>query len=283
MARKKTKTPDERPLPQLLVPREEARAKLEQQVKRGEEIRDCNVQSLAELGAARGDCKRWQDYTEELLSRTFSTGQLAEEFTKYFGGVVSMDPTPAEELSEFRKDMDDEVNRVRSIIERLTLIPERSSVDTPAGDVVSSDVFIVHGHDQAARESVARFVEQIGLNPIILHEQPNMGRTIIEKLEGHLRVGFAIVILTPDDVGAEAKEAENLGPRARQNVVLELGFFCGVLGRAHVCALKKGDIQIPSDYLGVVYVDMDDGGGWRLNLAREIKAADLPVDMNKAI
>lgn len=283
MARKKTETPEEQPLPHLLVPREEAKAKLEQQVQRGEEIRTSDVHSMADLQTAQEKEKRWRDYTEELLRRTFSTAQLAEEFGRFFGCAVAMNPTPAEELSDFREDMDDAINRVRSIIDRLELIPEVSSVVSPAGDVVSRDVFIVHGHDQAARESVARFVTQLGLNPIILHEQPNKGRTIIEKLEGHLRVGFAIVILTPDDVGAEAEEAENLSPRARQNVVLELGFFCGVLGRSHVCALNKGNIQIPSDYLGVVYIDIDERGGWRIELAREMKAANLPVDLNKAI
>jgi predicted nucleotide-binding protein len=150
------------------------------------------------------------------------------------------------------------------------------------GPIDTKDVFLVHGHDDAARETVARFIEKLGFNAIILHEQPNRGRTIIEKFEAHSAVGFAVVLLTPDDVGGSAK-TKDTQPRARQNVILELGFFCGALGRTRVCALHKGGVEIPSDFDGVVYVPLDDGGAWRLKLAREMKAAGLDVDMNKAL
>lgn len=147
----------------------------------------------------------------------------------------------------------------------------------------NNKVFVVHGHDDAARETVARFLERLDLEPVILHEQPNMGRTIIEKFEDHSDVGFAVVLLTPDDVGAVRDRPHNLKPRARQNVVFELGYFAGVLGREKVCALAKGDIEIPSDYDGVVYIPLDDGNGWRMKLVQELKAADFDVDANKAI
>ncbi|AJG22217.1 putative nucleotide-binding protein [Cupriavidus basilensis] len=144
---------------------------------------------------------------------------------------------------------------------------------------MSNKVFIVHGHDDGARQSVARFLEKIGFEPIILQEQANRGRTIIEKFEEHGDVGFAVVLLTPDDEG-RAKGGE-LQPRARQNVVLELGYFIGRLGRHKVCALKSGDLELPSDYQGVLWETMDAGGGWKLSLARELKAAGHEVDLNK--
>lgn len=140
----------------------------------------------------------------------------------------------------------------------------------------------MHGHDEAVKEAVARFISKLELEPIILHEQPSQGRTVVEKLEAHGDVGFAVVLLTPDDIGG-SKEPANLQPRARQNVVLELGYFLALLGRENICALYKGDLELPSDYLGVIYVPFDSGGGWRLTLAREIKAAGFPIDMNKAI
>lgn len=145
---------------------------------------------------------------------------------------------------------------------------------------MSNKVFIVHGHDDGARQSVARFLEKLGFEPVILQEQANRGRTIIEKFEEHGDVGFAVVLLTPDDEG-RAKGGE-LQPRARQNVVLELGYFIGRLGRHRVCALKSGDLELPSDYQGVLWETMDAGGGWRLSLARELKAAGHEVDLNKA-
>jgi predicted nucleotide-binding protein len=97
------------------------------------------------------------------------------------------------------------------------------------------------------KESVARFLEKLDLRPIILHEQPNKGRTVIEKFEAHSDVGFAVVLLTPDDVGGLASSPDKLSRRARQNVILELGYFIGKLGRAKVCALYKEGVEIPSD------------------------------------
>ena len=118
---------------------------------------------------------------------------------------------------------------------------------------------------------MARFLEQLELSPIILHEQPNQGRTIIEKFEEYSDVGFAVVLLTPDDVGGPADESSTQRPRARQNVILELGFFLGKLGRERTCALLVDDVEIPSDYDGVLYIPMDDQDAWRFPLIRELK------------
>lgn len=151
----------------------------------------------------------------------------------------------------------------------------------PLSTVLSRRVFVVHGHDGEARETVARFLQKLGFEPVILHEQANRGGTVIEKIEANRDVGFAVVLLTPDDEGRSVKE-EQLKPRARQNVLLELGYFISHLGRANVCALRRGDVDIPSDFAGVVWERMDDSGGWKLSLARELKAAGHDVDVNKA-
>ncbi|QYD71084.1 nucleotide-binding protein [Paraburkholderia edwinii] len=128
---------------------------------------------------------------------------------------------------------------------------------------------------------VARFLRPMDFDPIIPHEQANQGGTVIEKFEANSDVAFAVVLLTPDDVGRSIKK-EKLKPRARQTVVLELGYFIGHLGRDKVCALRRGDVELPSDYVGVVWEKMDDGGSWKLALARELKAAGHEVDLNKA-
>ena len=147
---------------------------------------------------------------------------------------------------------------------------------------ISNKVFVVHGHDDGARESVARFLEKMDLKPIILHEQANQGRTVIEKVEANGDVGFAVVLLTPDDEG-RAKGEPSLEPRARQNVLLELGYFIGRLGRNRVCALKRGNVEIPSDFAGMVWVEMDNGNGWKLPLANELKSAGHHIDLNKVL
>ena len=142
---------------------------------------------------------------------------------------------------------------------------------------------MVSGRDEGTTDTVARFLENLELDPVILREQPNEGRTIIEKFEEYAQVGFAVVLCTPDDVGALAAEQDQLKSRPRQNVVLEWGYFLGKIGRQRVCALIRGDMEIPSDYSGVVYIRMDDSQGWQLQLTRELYQAGLPVDANKIL
>ena len=148
-------------------------------------------------------------------------------------------------------------------------------------DVDFSKVFIVHGHDDGAKETVARFVDKLGFKAVILHEQVDSGATIIEKLEKHTDVGFAIVLYTECDIGGVKSKPEDLKPRARQNVIFEHGLLIGKIGRANVVALVKGDVEIPNDISGVVYKPMDTGGAWKYSIAKEMKSSGYDVDMNK--
>lgn len=158
----------------------------------------------------------------------------------------------------------------------------RSSDSHNNGQINTKEVFIVHGRDEGAREKVARFLERLGLKPVVLHEQPNEGRTIIEKFEDFAYVGFAVVLLTPDDVGKLRDNEGDPKPRARQNVIFEFGYFIGQLGRKRVCALVKGDVERPSDYDGVLYIPLDDSGGWEMRLIQELKSAGYDIDANRA-
>lgn len=154
----------------------------------------------------------------------------------------------------------------------------------PANPPVPRSVFIVHGHDEAAKEKVARFVERLGLSVVILHEQSSQGMTVIEKLEAYAdKAGYAIALFTPDDVGYPLGQEVNLQARARQNVVLEMGYFIGKIGRSKVCLLHKGALELPSDILGVVYAAMDETSGWQLTLARELKAAGYEINLSALV
>jgi hypothetical protein len=142
-------------------------------------------------------------------------------------------------------------------------------------------VFVVHGHDEGSREAVARFLEKIGFEAIILAEQTNDGRAIIEKFEDHAEEAvYAVVLATPDDIGGP--KSGPAAPRPRQNVIFELGFFVGRLGRGRVCLLRKGDLEGFSDFQGVVYTDLDSQGAWKVRLAREMEQTGLSLDMAKA-
>jgi predicted nucleotide-binding protein len=143
----------------------------------------------------------------------------------------------------------------------------------------SRRVFVVHGHDDGVLKSVAKFLEQVKLTPIILHEQINTGLTIIEKIEANSDVGFAVVLLTPDDEGC--KKGGVLVPRARQNVILELGYFTAKLRRDSVFVLRIDDVEIPSDFTGVIYELFDSAGRWKVALAKALQAKGFAIPWHK--
>lgn len=140
-------------------------------------------------------------------------------------------------------------------------------------------VFVVHGHDGELKHAVARIVEKQGIEAIILSEKANKGKTIIEKFEENSDVGGAICLFTADDFGrAKADSLDSV--RARQNVVLETGYFMGKLGRNHVVLLADKGIEMPSDLSGVVYTNT---ANWQFDVLKELNAMGYKVDLNKLL
>lgn len=145
-----------------------------------------------------------------------------------------------------------------------------------------SKVFIASRHDDEGKIAVTKFVEKLGLKPTVLHEQPSKGQTILDKFEEQAdEAGFAIVLLTPDDVGS-SKATGKRKPRARQNVIFELGYLLGGLGSQRVCALYKEGVELPLGIPDIVYVPMDGTDGWKLKLSQGMRKAGLPIDMSGA-
>lgn len=196
--------------------------------------------------------------------------------------IMAILPRDIIESSDYTRNI---TNRVLMACERqiqeATSESEAPIVTQPKAPMDKSKVFIVHGHDNAAKEAVARFVEKIGLEAIILHEQASSGNTIIEKIEANSNVGFAIVLYTACDVGASKEEKDQLKPRARQNVVFEHGYLIGKIGRENVCALVKGNIETPNDISGVVYIKMEGEKEWKYKVADEMKESGYNVDLTK--
>ena len=145
---------------------------------------------------------------------------------------------------------------------------------------INNKVFIVHGHDGELKEKVARRLEQQGIEAIILSEQANRGRTIIEKIEAYSDVHVAIALFTQDDIGAAKGEKENEKYRARQNVVFEAGYFMGYLGRENVIMITEENVEIPGDLSGMVYTTKDN---WEFELLKELNAIGMKIDMNKLL
>lgn len=159
---------------------------------------------------------------------------------------------------------------------RVPIVPNPEPKQTSPGTLNTSQVFIVHGHDEIVKMDMATFITSMDLEPIILHLQASSGRTIIEKIEAYSNVGFAVVLYTPCDVGAKKGEL-NYSPRARQNVVFEHGYLIAKLGRPRVAALVKGKIETPNDISGVVYITLDDKELWKDELKKEMRSVGYKV------
>lgn len=152
-------------------------------------------------------------------------------------------------------------------------IETRQNIKTK-GDLV----FIIHGHDNELKSEIQLLMQNAGINNIVLHEQADKGRTIIDKLIDETNnSGYAIAILTPDDLTNDGSK------RARQNVILEIGYFIGKIGKERIRFIVKGDIEIPSDLQGILYEKFDRNGAWKIKLLKEIQAVGIYVDIQNAI
>ncbi len=247
------------------------------------------ITELWHLSRRSPEFMRWRRSTEIAISNTFgeNSPHIQEFYNINFSPsrvVPGMDDSAyvrayQRGLGETKALLESMVEEIEDYWSEATSPQPVASLEFLPQKLVSNRVFVVHGRDGRTSDTVARFLETLKLEAVILQEQASEGRTIIEKLEDYSDVRYAVVLCTPDDVGALATEQDKLSLRPRQNVVLELGFFLGKLGRNRVCALIVGDLEMPSDYDGVVYIPLDDREGWKLTLSKELYAAGLPVDM----
>ena len=288
-------------LPKLRVNKKEAKNKIQARIEKGELFSDREICSEEELDIVRMEAENWSKYNTDLLIKLFDNPSVSNDYKGIYrrGSLgyaarmgLSAIPDLEDKIREYQKDMADSIISLRGISDRLELFGEvldnasqtfdnKGISDNPTR-TFGDEVFIVHGHDEAAKQSIARFVEKFNLKAIILDEQVSKGQTIIDKFEEYAdKAGFAIVLLTPDDIGAPKDKQGGLKDRARQNVILELGYFLHKLGRKRVRVLHKKEVELPSDIHGIVYVPMNNPNDWQLKLAKEMKQVGLPVDLNK--
>jgi predicted nucleotide-binding protein len=261
---------------------------LQDRIKLGKEIQESSRLTVGsipkrDLPTYKRDAIKWSEFNVTLLETVFTNNTVASEYKRAaFGMSINAGDTGTAKL--FAEGVDQQIQKLESVLERLDLYAELPAVLVEARERIPIEyrdqkVFIVHGHDEAALQVIARFLETIGLQAIVLREQPDQGRTTIEKFEACAReVGFAVALLTPDDLGGSAAALEQAA-RARQNVIFELGYFVGRLGRGRACVVRKGELEIPSDLFGVVYTTLDHPAeGWKIRLARELRAAGFEFD-----
>ena len=227
------------------------------------------------------ECQKWERDAKVCIENVFpEKPDYVQEFKVIILGMVNLstlDKADFEYSQDYLRALKLADLFLESMIEEVEKFWPDSQTSTTAK---SNKVFVIHGKDKNIRNEVTNLLMQVELEPIILDEQPSQGLTIIEKLEQRTDVGFAVALLTPDDLGSESGEEMQMF-RARQNVIFELGFFTGKLGRKHVCVLAKGEIDIPSNYSGVVYIPMDESDNWKYKFAKELRSMGFDIDPTK--
>lgn len=267
--RKKTTTTEPKPPAELLISRDEAKSKLQERIQKGLEIKQAQINSQDALDNAKNEYSKWNSFNTELLKRIFTTEELSGEYSYWIGigSIAIREPSLGEKIADLYKSIDQKIHRIDSIIERLELIPlsdsalpaETTEEQPTSAQSKTKKVFIVHGHDEIAKTNLEVFLHEIGLEPVVLHRQADEGLTIIEKFEKHSDVGYAFILLTPDEISyikadQDKKDDERKKEfRARPNVIFEFGYFVGKLGRSRVCCLYTGEVSLPSDVSGMIY------------------------------
>ncbi len=269
MVTRKKNVVSEQKLPaELLISQDDAKSKIQDRIQKGIELKNIHVNSLDSLTTARNEYYKWNSFNAELLKTIFTTEKYSNEYSYSYGVLLGRGETSiGEKTNDLDKDIDEKNHRLDSIIERLELIPLSKMASLSISNIDESTrsptktkkVFVVHGHDEIAKTNLEIFLRDIGLEPIVLHRQADEGLTIIEKFEKHSDVGYAFILLTPDEISyvkAEESKEDNARKkefRARPNVIFEFGYFVGKLGRSRVCCLSTGDVSLPSDVSGVIY------------------------------
>ena len=248
------------------------------------------IPALTRIRRWQPDFEKWQRDTRVAIGQTFgdSSSHVVEFDAVRYSPVVAFSGMPDSEyqdsyvggLESAAALLESMIDEIEEYWENDDQVQDSLEATNTSERTNTNQVFLIHGRDQGTRETVARFLENLGLEPVILQEQPDQGRTIIEKFEQYAQANFAVALFTPDDVGGLAEDS--LQPRVRQNVVFEFGYFIGKFGRDRVCALVEGDPEIPPDYSGVLYIPLDESGAWKFQLVREMKSAGFDIDANLA-
>jgi predicted nucleotide-binding protein len=244
------------------------------------------AQEFCKEGVSAEESSAWRVKARNVLERVFGEKHRNVNAVLNVRSYSKIGAPESYYAQARQQDMCRRVGILSSLIKVLQLDLTNADDEQAAVSAVDTDdstVFVVHGRNATVLREVESFLNSIGLVPVILQDQPNLGRTLIEKFEEHAAVRYAIVVMTADDVGVSRdefeKSVESPRPRARQNVVLELGFFIGSLGREAIAVLFEAGIEKPSDFEGVAYVPLDGGEGWKFKLLRELKAAGLKLDL----
>jgi hypothetical protein len=225
--------------------------------------------------------RRWKDRTVALLREGVHPREADRLAAKKKGSIVMGKPLrnlvdEARMYAGFLTALDQELEQhpegvLQPVLPAMTNAP---AVEAP-GPAPGPVVFIVHGHDEVNLLRLKELLrDRWQLEPLVLLREAGRGRTLIEKFEEEAqRAAFAFVLVTPDDLIATP---EGEYAQARPNVVFELGWFYGRLGRQRVCILFKEGAMIHSDLKGISRIQFQQSVTERIDeMERELVAAGI--------
>jgi len=259
----------------LNIPPEKADDLIEKQLVHGDTLLKLKINNIQQWKSTETKFKAWNSENYELLKSIFKNNKVAKDYSSSawsIGRIFISDLKLSEKTAKLFCDIKEKLDKLSSI--KLSLGIFKIKTETGERDN-SKKLFFVHGTDCSTKSEVINFITQIGLEPIVLKEFIAGGKTLIDEILTRLEVKFAIVLLTPDNVGGV--QPEKLKFRADQNVILELGIFVGLFGRENVCGLCSSGLQLPEDYHGFEYIQIDKQNKWQKQIVKELRKAGFEI------
>ena len=266
MAKKEKKI---RTMMTLKTPLNEAEKILLHQVEKGHIMLDIQIKSNVEIKTADKLYNHWNSKSYDILKKIFKSSNVARDYSSYtwsIGGILICDLKLIEKKEKLHSNIRKKISKLESIITSLHLLEEGKKAKTKL-----QKIFFVHGTDCDTSAQVLNLLVELNLQPIIMKDLALAGKTIIDEIQKRAEVNYAIGLLTPDNLGGN--NAKDLQYRADQNVILELGIFIGKLGRKRVCSLHVEGVELPDDFHGFEYIEIDSTNVWKKKLINELHLA----------
>ena len=279
--------------PGLKMPADKFTAHVREVIEEGNDLLETyNPYSDFDVPRFKRDFNKWDLKGSTLLRVAYSTSYHADRFDNVFRYSMNVDLPEETKMDELRRNLNEKIQVLEDTLNQMKLLEvyqgegQAEVKKEPPINKYSNEIFIVHGHDESSTLNLENLLYRLGLKPIVLWREADKGRTLIEKFEEHSDAGYVFVLFTPDEVAyltseeTKPDEQRKKVRRARPNVIFEMGFFFGRLGRKRVCCLVKGDIEKPSDIDGIVYKSFDKKpGDIEGALIKELKAAGYNISL----
>lgn len=256
----------------LAIPYHDAADEIRDMIEKGRVLQNSVIEFEKDLEQSKVGYYSWSKENEEHLRRIFATDDEAKRYKENFALVLKRKIYLSDMVKDFRELVKSKVKHLEAIVNRLTIVTD-IDFDIHHDEIsylssTDNKAVVLHG-SKKIRDFVAKVLEENQMEAVVLKDKSG----VIDDFDNHEDAHHFIVILSNDDIGAAKSKINNLKPRARQNVILELGYILGKIGSGKVIILYENDVEIPSVLRGVTTLKLT-GKSWQKKLAREIQKVD---------